>query len=374
MQSHIHLNDFTRQWQQVGSGVLHAIERVGQSGWLILGKEVELFERRLADYTGAAQVVGCANGLDAIEIGLRIAGLQEGDRVITTPLSAFATTLAIVRAGGVPVFVDVDESGLLDLDEARTYLADNPTSARYLLPVHLFGHCIDLHSLRELRDRFALTVVEDCAQAIGASSGGLKIGSVGQLSALSFYPTKNLGCLGDGGALLTDNDEFARRAKALRNYGQTEKYVHRFIGLNSRLDELQAAVMTDALLPILEQTTARRREIALVYTESIAHPKLTIPPCPSASSSVYHLFPVLVAGDRQAFRAHLQASGIETVIHYPSIIPDQPALNDLPITVIGNLAMARKFAEQEVSLPIHPYLRDHEIERVITACNSWNLE
>ena len=219
------MNDFSRQWQEIGADCMSAVERVGRSGWYVLGREVSTFETQLAAFCGVKHAVACANGLDAIEIALRAMGLQQGQKVLTTPLSAFATTLAIHRAGGEPVFVDVDHSGNLDLGEAEKALAAD-RDIRFMVPVHLFGHAVDLDRLEALRDRFDLQIVEDAAQAIGASFKGRVVGSVGQAATLSFYPTKNLGALGDGGALLTNDPELASRFLNLRDYGQTAKYVH----------------------------------------------------------------------------------------------------------------------------------------------------
>ena len=207
----IAMNDFGRQWADTGPAVLEAVSRVGASGWYILGPEVDSFERALAALLGRRFAVGCASGLDAIEISLRCLGLKPGDKVLTTPLSAFATALAILRAGGRPVFVDVDDAGSLDLDRCRAVL-ERDRSIRFLLPVHLFGHPCNLERLAELKSRFQLKLVEDCAQAIGARFGAQPVGSAGDVSALSFYPTKNLGALGDGGAIATDDPSQIGRA------------------------------------------------------------------------------------------------------------------------------------------------------------------
>ncbi len=371
MKPRVLLNDFRAQWRDIRGAALEAIDSVGESGWLVLGKHVTLFEEKLAAVTGVQHVVGCANGLDAIEISLRILGLKPGEPVITTPLSAFATTLATIRAGGVPVFTDVDESGLLDLVALEKLLSDDAQPFRFFLPVHLFGHALDLEKLGEIKERFGLHVVEDSAQAILARSNGLQVGTVGDLSAISFYPTKNLGCMGDGGAILTNNDDFANTARALRDYGQTKKYLHAYIGLNSRLDELHAAILTHALLPRLTLATERRRAIAASYRSDIRSPHLVIPPAPHRSDSVYHLFPILVKQDRAEFQQHLHSHGIDSAIHYPVLIPDQPAMAGQNSEIRGTLLNARRFAEQEVSLPMHAYLSDTDVERVIDACNNW---
>ncbi len=367
--TNILLNDFVAQWRDVGPSVQAAVERVGQSGWLILGDEVVQFERELSAFWGLPHSIGVANGLDAIEICLRALGLRQGERVLTTPLSAFATSLAIVRAGGVPVFVDTDESGLLDLNQAREFLSVN-RDVRFMVPVHLYGHSMDLQQLKRLKDDFNLIIVEDCAQSIGAQSHGMPVGAVGQMAATSFYPTKNLGCLGDGGAILTASKELDDTARSLRDYGQSKKYVHDQLGLNSRLDELQAAILRTALLPKLAGATERRRVLAEQLTSGIKNPRLKVI-TPSASSvSVWHLFPVIVDGDRAALQAHLKACGVSSGIHYPIIIPRQAALDGME-GAAGEYPKAQSIADRELSLPIHPYLRDDEVERIVSACNSW---
>jgi dTDP-3-amino-3,4,6-trideoxy-alpha-D-glucose transaminase len=367
------LNDFRMQWREIRSAALCAIDAVGNSGRLILAENVKRFEDTLAAHALVKHAIGCASGLDAIEISLRVLGLKPGDRVLTTPLSAFATTLAVLRAGGIPVFVDVDDSGLLDLKAAEKILSEAKEPIRFLLPVHLFGHVIELRRLALLKKRFRFRLVEDCAQAIGARSSGIPVGTVGDMSAISLYPTKNLGCMGDGGAILTGDDEFADESRALRDYGQTEKYVHVYFGMNSRLDEIQAAILVEALMPRLAAFTRRRREIAVVYRQNIISGALTVPAPPQGSDSVYHLFPVLVRGNREGFQEHLRSRGIETGVHYPVLIPSQAALRGREFEVANGLTNALRFANREVSLPIHPYLSDCDIERVVDACNTWRM-
>ncbi|MEY2548595.1 MAG: hypothetical protein QOD64_1177 [Verrucomicrobiota bacterium] len=360
-------NDFKRQWQVVEERVLGAVRRVGSSGRYILGGEVAAFEKDLAALWGKAYAVGTGNGLDALEIGLRCLGLQPGDKVLTTPLSAFATTLAFVRAGGVPVFVDVDATGGLNLAECRDLLGRD-RSIRYLLPVHLYGHALDAQQLAELRHDFDLKVLEDCAQAIGANT----VGSAGQAAATSFYPTKNLGALGDAGALLTDDPAIAKAAAELRDYGQSAHYVHSKLGLNSRLDELHAAILRDAFLPNLPAWTKARRGIAQRYLQQIQNPAIAFAAPVLVDNSVWHLFPVLVQR-RDEFQADLLERGITTSVHYPRLISDQAALNEIATTDAGvELTNARRFVREEVSLPIHPFMTDAEVEVVIMACNSWD--
>jgi dTDP-3-amino-3,4,6-trideoxy-alpha-D-glucose transaminase len=309
--------------------------------------------------------------MDAIELGLRALGLGPGERVLTTPLSAFATSLAIVRAGGVPVFVDVDAFGLVDLDQCRQVLADD-RSLRFFVPVHLFGHSLALSVLADLRREFDLRVVEDCAHALGARSGERAVGSVGTANALSFYPTKNLGALGDAGAMFTDDEGLEARGRALRDYGQVGKFQHDLLGLNSRLDELQAAILRRAFLPRLGAWNERRRSIAQTYLDGIRHPAVRLPGAPPGSHSVWHLFPVLVPAElRAGFLRHLGEAKVRAAIHYPELIHRQRALAEVPHEVLRALPRAEEYCRCEVSLPIHPYLTHRETERVLDAVNSW---
>jgi dTDP-4-amino-4,6-dideoxygalactose transaminase len=363
------LNDFKRQWSEIGGDVLQAVERVGASGWYVLGEQVQRFEAELAAFWGLPAAVGVASGLDALEIALRTLNLRCGDRVLTTPLSAFATTMAIVRLGGVPVFCDTDANGLMDLELAASILSAEP-GIRFLLPVHLYGQSLDLDRLAELRDRFGVTIVEDCAQSIGAAWNGRATGTVGRLAATSFYPTKNLGAMGDGGALLTSDPELASRARRLRDYGQSAKYRHDEIGWNSRLDELHAAILTAAVLPRLPAWTSRRQEVATAYSAGIHHPGVRLLRPAAGATSCEHLFPVSVAG-REQFEAHLKNHGIATGRHYPILIPDQKAMAGVRFELASELPRARALAASEVSLPIHPQLTAEEIERVVAAVNAW---
>jgi len=360
-------NDFTRQWQVVEDAVLSAVKRVGASGRYILGQEVERCEQALASMWSLEQAVGVGNGMDALEIALRCLDLKAGQKVLTTPFSAFATTLAILRAGGVPVFVAVDDNGNIDLEQCREILS-RERSIRFFVPVHLYGNPLDLEKLAGLKQDFDLMIVEDCAQAIGAKHGGQPVGTVGQAAATSFYPTKNLGALGDGGALLTNDPRVASRARALRNYGQSDLYLHDERGLNSRLDELHAAVLSDALLPNLERWAETRRQIAARYLRELP-PIRTIKPASSAEP-VWHLFPIFVdAAERDNTRERLLGCGIASGVHYPRLIPEQPAMQlSVNYEVAIEPSNARRLAASEISLPIHPFLHENEVEVVITAC------
>lgn len=367
----IPLNDFRRQWEDTGPDAAEAFAAVGASGWYILGREVREFEEALARFWGIGQAVGVASGMDAIEISLRTLGCGPGDRVLTSPLSAFPTTLAIVKLGAVPVFADTDECGLIDLDACHDAFASR-SDIRYFLPVHLYGHPLDVGRLRSLRERFGCLLVEDAAQSIGASHCGSATGTAARMAAVSFYPTKNLGALGDGGAILTDDPELAETARRLRDYGQSSRYRHELVGYNSRLDELHAAYLRRAALPRLPAWTQSRRRIAAAYIAGIRNPAIRVMAPAAGAVSAWHLFPVLVDPARKGdFMAWLASQSVASGEHYPVPIPDQPALRDVPSESLGGLAAARRICRSQVSLPIHPYLRDEEIARVIEACNAW---
>ena len=364
-QTRVLANDFARQWQDIGNDALEAVDRVGHSGWLVLGEEVRSFELELAAWWGVPHAVGVASGLDALEIALRCADLR-GARVLTTPLTAFATTLAIVRAGAEPVWCDIDGSGGLDLDQADAALrADR--SIRAVMPVHLYGHPLDPAGLDRLAVEHEVVVIEDCAQSAGAERDGNPTGLAGIAAGTSLYPTKNLGAMGDGGVLLTADETIARRARRLRNYGQEEQYAHVELGLNSRLDELHAAILRSAMLPRLDGWLARRAEIASRYTEALRDSRLR-PVVAVDGRSAHHLFPVEVLDqDPQTIKEQFAQRGVAAGRHYPLVCPDQPAVQGLGI-IVGDLPIARRLATRELSLPIHPYLDDHEVEVVIEAC------
>lgn len=359
-------NNFARQWADTRESAIDAIDRVGKSGWLILGEEVAAFERELAEWWGVPYAVGVASGLDALEIALRCADVSAGTKVLTTPLSAFATTLAILRAQAQPVWCDVDSSGGLDLEQAEAALRYDP-SIKAVLAVHLYGHPLDPEALQTLAAEYGVVVIEDCAQSAGAERNGKPTGTIGLSSGTSLYPTKNLGAMGDGGVLLTSDHAAHERARRLRHYGQSDHYRHVELGMNSRLDELQAAILRSALLPRLDRWLARRREIAARYAEGLRDCSLR-PISANGGVSACHLFPVEVCeGKPEETAERLVQRGVSVGRHYPFVAPDQPAAQGRGV-VIGELVMAKRLAERELSLPLHPYMEDEEIEHVIAAC------
>jgi dTDP-4-amino-4,6-dideoxygalactose transaminase len=340
------------------AGVVRSgIDRVIARGWYVLGPEVESFEREFAAATGAARAVGTGTGTDALAIAIRALGIGAGDEVITSPLSAAYTALAIMATGARPVFADIDAERLT-LDPSAAAAAVTPRS-RAIMPVHLFGQAADMPAISAVARRHNLAIVEDCCQSHLATCEGRPVGSFGAAAAYSFYPTKNLGALGDGGALTTADPAIAERAKRLRNGGQTDRYHHGEFGVNSRLDEMQAAVLR-ARLPLLTGWTETRRALAAEYRRRLSGLSAVIVPPELDAGHVYHLFPVRSAA-REAVRAHLTGGGIETLIHYPIPIPRQPAVaaeqpRDCPV--------ANRVCDEVFSLPLYPQL-PHDATRQI---------
>ncbi|MGH9176334.1 MAG: DegT/DnrJ/EryC1/StrS family aminotransferase, partial [Vicinamibacterales bacterium] len=296
-----------------------AIDRVIASGWFVLGPEVEAFESEFAERCGAAHSVGVGSGTDAITLVLRALGIGPGDEVITSPLSAAYSALAIMMAGARPVFADIDPDRLT-LDPAAAAAAVT-SRTRAILPVHLYGQPADMAGLDRVAARYGLAIVEDACQAHLATADGRPVGTIGIAGAFSFYPTKNLGALGDGGAVTTRDRALADRIKRLRNGGQTSRYHHVEASANSRLDEMQAAILR-ARLPFLRAWTDRRRAIGRAYRGRLEGTRVVVPGEHDAGH-VYHLFAVL-SPERRALQAHLAAAGVETLVHYPVPVPRQP--------------------------------------------------
>lgn len=361
------MNDFTKEPESLVEAQFEAIKSVLKSGYYILGPKVQSFEKQWATYCGVRGAVGVANGMDAIEIGLRSLGIGPGDEVITTPLTAFATVLAIVRSGAQPVLADIDPStAQLDIESLSRCLS--PKTKAVLL-VHLYGQILDPAPFQQFCSAHNLFFIEDCAQAHGAEHNGLRAGSFGALGAYSFYPTKNLGCIGDGGCIVSNHAELLEHCSVLRNYGQTERYHHPVLGLNSRLDEMQAAILS-VRLNWLDQFTDRRRTIAARYFNEIENPDVEMLRKPShPKSHVFHLF-VVKASNRSDLSIHLKNRGIQTHIHYPIPVHHQHSVKEIKRDPKG-LNRAELFANQCLSLPIHPQLTDDEVTRVIDAINSF---
>jgi dTDP-4-amino-4,6-dideoxygalactose transaminase len=344
--------------------VRRAIDRVIARGWFILGPEVSAFEEEFAAASGAAHAVGVGTGTDAIALILRALGIGAGDEVITSPLSAAYSALAIMMAGARPVFADIDpQRATIDPDRIAERVGPR---TRAILPVHLYGQAADMAAIERVAARHNLAIVEDCCQAHLATSDGRPVGTIGVAGAFSFYPTKNLGALGDGGAIVTNDGALADRLKRLRNGGQTDRYHHLEPGINSRLDDLQAAILR-ARLPRLRGWTERRRALAARYRSALAG-AAGVEPLPERDRGhVYHLF-VVRTDERDALQADLAGKGIETLIHFPLPITRQPALtaehpDDCPV--------AARMCGGILSLPLHPALRDNEVDEIAAAVRAF---
>jgi dTDP-4-amino-4,6-dideoxygalactose transaminase len=337
------------------TAVRAAIARVLARGWFVLGPEVEAFEQEFATACGAAYAIGVGNGTDAIALALRALDIGAGDHVIIPAMTAPYTALGVIGAGARPVIVDVAPDTLTI--DAQACAAAVTAQTRAIVPVHLYGQPADMDAIRGVAMQHSLAIVEDCCQAHLATDGGVPVGTRSDAAAFSFYPTKNLGALGDGGAVITGNDDLASRIRRLRNGGQRERGHHVEAGVNSRLDDLQAAILR-ARLPLLPQWTIRRRELAARYRQLLPASVRTIRE--RDPGHVYHLFPVL-APDRGALQAHLSVAGIDTMVHYPLALTQQPAFAAL---VSHECPVAVSAAGQLLSLPLSPRLADEDIVRV----------
>lgn len=361
------MNDFTAEPEAHIQAELAAIERVVRSGWYVLGNEGLEFERLWAARCCTTHAIGVANGMDAIEIALRAMEIGAGDEVITTPMTAFASVLAILRAGAIPVLADIDpKTGLMDLKSVERCISSR---TRAVLLVHLYGQIRHMAAWQALCERHDIELIEDCAQAHLAVEQGKVAGSFGRCGAYSFYPTKNLGAIGDGGALVTSDPALAEKSTILRNYGQSKRYYHPEFGLNSRLDEIQAALLT-VRLGWLNEYTERRQQIATSYQNQLHNPHVRLLQEPTEGSAhVYHLFVVLTPR-RDALQAHLHNAGIQTLIHYPVPIHHQERCGDMRRDPTG-LAHSEAHALQCLSLPCHPHMTEQEVQAVIHSVNAF---
>ena len=353
----IPFNDLRPLHRQLAAEIASACRRVHDSGWFILGPELEAFETAFAEYNAVAHAVGVANGTDAIEIALRAGGVGAGDEVITVAHTAVATVCAVERAGAAPVLVDI-EARTYTIDVAAAEAAITPRT-KALLPVHLYGQPADLTALADLAARRGLLLIEDCAQAHGARHRGRRVGSWGHLAAFSFYPTKNLGALGDAGAVVTNDPALAARARRLRNYGQTSRYHHAEPGINSRLDELQAAILA-AKLPHLDHHNRERQALASMYSNRLRG--VTAPSIRPGDEHVFHLY-VVRTRERDRLAEALRAAEIGTLVHYPVPVHLQPAYAHLGYAA-GALPVTEQAANEVLSLPLYIGLAEHNVERV----------
>ena len=361
------MNDFKAEPVELREAMLSAARRVLESGWYVLGKEDVAFEKQWATVCGVSHAVGVGNGMDAIEIAFRAFDIGPGDEVITTSMTAFATVLAIIRAGATPVLADIEpETGLLSLASAARCVT---SKTKAVLLVHLYGQVRRMDAWSVFTTKHGILLIEDCAQAHLATWHGKVAGSFGAVGAYSFYPTKNLGAPGDAGMLVSGNESIAQRAAHLRNYGQSVRYQHPELGMNSRLDEIQAAMLIERL-KWLPEFTERRRQIARAYRAGIHNPRIKQLAEPEELlAHVYHLF-VINCEQRDALQTHLQKNSVQSLIHYPITIHKQePCLNIARDS--QGLGNSERHAETCLSLPCHPQMSDDDIDKVGDAINSF---
>jgi dTDP-4-amino-4,6-dideoxygalactose transaminase len=360
--------DLKVQTEAIRAEIDQAIGEVLDSGWYILGRQLERFEIEFAAYHGVAHCVGVGSGMEALHLALVALGIGPGDEVITVPLTAAATVCAIQFAGATPVFADIDPVTFA-MDPASAAARVTPRT-RAILPVHLYGQTADMGALSELTRGRGLALVEDAAQAHGARYEDRLAGTIGEIGCFSFYPTKNLGALGDAGALLTRDASLAGQVRMLRNYGERpeQRYHHAIPGYNSRLDEIQAAILR-AKLRHLDAWNTRRQEIASFYTARIENPAVTLPSARPGGTHVQHLY-VVRCRQRDALRAHLADQGVGTQIHYPVPLHLQEANRSLGLGP-GHCPEAERAAREVLSLPIYPELTEAQLQHVVAAVNSF---
>lgn len=358
--------DLQVQYSPIRNQIQTAINEVLDSGWFVLGQNVELFEKEFAGYCGCAEAVGVGSGTEALHLALKVCGVGVGDEVITVSHTFIATALAIVWTGATPVFVDIDPvTYTMDVSQAAKVITPR---TKAILPVHLYGQCADMDPLLELAQEYGLWVIEDACQAHGATYKGRKAGSLGHLGCFSFYPSKNLGAYGDGGAITTNDKALAQRLRLLRNYGQTRKYHHESMGYNSRLDELQAAILR-AKLPYLDTWNEQRRRIAALYRDSIQSEHVTLPGEATWGQHVYHLF-VIRSSHRDELQRHLYDHKVQTMIHYPVPVHQQGALATISKQE-WHLPETEKLAKEVLSLPMYAEMTEEQVRRVSCVVNDF---
>lgn len=352
-----------------------AMRTVMENGRYILGPKVKDFEVHFAKYLGLGHCVSVASGTDAVHLSLRACGVKPGDGVITASHTAVATVAAIEWLGAIPVLVDIDpESYTLDPQKIESTLRERkPTFAiKAIIAVHLYGHPADMNALRDIAARYGVALIEDCAQAHGAAVGDRKAGSMGECGAFSFYPTKNLGAFGDGGAVVTADAGVAKRLRFLQQYGWRERYISEGAGYNSRLDELQAAVL-DVKLRWLDAGNEQRRRISALYHDGLSGMPFDLPRERPGSRHVYHQY-VIQSAERDKLRLYLESHRIQTSILYPMAVHQQPAYRNRVMVGEGGLAITERIVQRILSLPIYPELCDSDVEKVIENIRSYFKE
>lgn len=357
--------DPLRQYKSIKGEINDAISSVLKGGRYVLAENVEAFEREFADYLGVRYAVGVASGTEAIQLALMILGIGRGDEVITVPNTAIPTVSAVSLAGATPVLCDIDPLTLtIDVEKVKDRISKN---TRAILPVHLYGIPVDMNRLSVIAEKMSIPLIEDACQAHGASIHGKKVGGFGTLGCFSFYPTKNLGCYGDGGAVVTDDEDLYDKLKLLRNYGQRDRYIHEVKGLNSRLDELQAAVLR-VKLKKLDGWNLQRIKLAGYYDELILNKDVIKLPRVNGFTNVYHLY-VIRHPRRDELMQYLAQNGVQTLIHYPIPIHLQRSYAELGSK--GDFPVSEKACSEVLSLPLYPELKEAELEYISDLINKF---
>ena len=350
--------DLKREYTKISEEINQAMQRVLRSGWFILGEEVKRFEEEFSKYIGVKYGIGVSSGSDALFLAVKALGIGEGDEVITVSHTFVSTVDAVVRNGANPVFVDVDpDTYCIDVSKIDQAITEK---TRAILPVHLYAHPANMAPIMEIAQKHKLCVIEDACQAHGAEYKSKKAGSIGTVGCFSFYPAKNLGAYGDGGIVVTNDKKLAEKLRMLRNYGQSKKYYHDFVGVNSRLAEIQAAILT-VKLEHLDEWNERRREVANLYNERLESSGVIIPTEKEYARHVYHLY-VIRHKERAKLQQHLLKNGIQTQIHYPIPVHRQKAYSELGGGTA--LAVTEKVCNEVLSLPIYPSLKNKELEYI----------
>lgn len=357
---------FENMHKEIKQEVLEKFKKIYEKGWFIQGEEVEKFESEFAEYCGVKYCVGTGNGLDALFLTLKAYGIGEGDEVIVPSNTFIATALAVSYTGAKPIFVEPRLEDYLIDENLIEEKINNRTKA--IVAVHLYGQTAEMRKINEIAKRHNLFVLEDSAQAHGAKLYGEKAGSLGDAAGFSFYPGKNLGALGDAGAMVTNNKELADRVRALGNYGSDYKYHHIYKGNNSRLDEIQAGFLR-IKLKYLDKWNENRRAIAKKYLDGIANEKLILPKINDSCEHVFHIFAVRCE-ERKRFEEYLKSKGIGTNKHYPIPIHMQRAYSDLGCNE-GAYSIAEQISKTELSIPMYYGMSDNEVDYVIDVINSW---
>jgi len=357
-----------RTYDLYASEYEQAVLRTMKSGWYILGTELDDFENKYAEYMGSKYCIGVNSGLDALILAVRALGIGSGDEVIVPANTYIASVLSITENGATPVFVEPDEYFCLDADKIEAAITER---TKAILPVHLYGQACEMRKICAIAEKYNLYVIEDCAQSHDATINGQKTGTFGTIGCFSFYPTKPMGALGDAGALLTDDEKIAKKLKALRNYGSAKKYINDIAGVNSRMDEVQAAILKVSMKH-LEEGNEYRNRIAKKYRKGIHNPFVKLPECRKESYHVYHVF-ALLCEKRDALQKHLLNLGVKTLIHYP-IPPHLQQCYGYLNHMNGEFPISETYALQELSLPIYVGMPEEDIDLVIEAVNSFEGE